>query len=162
MQSLIHQGLTGILSGIITTWMLFMIKLFWDKKVTPYLQSIRYQGVKIEGAWVGASKDDNHESESRLYLTQNAHEISGSFTFSFKSKEKTFTIDFNVKGYMWEGYITINFIPKDKRVTSYATALLKLHGGGGLLMGQMCFRNVDTEEVTVIPMTVGRDENATA
>ena len=77
--------------------------------------------------------------------------------FSFKNKEKDFTLDFDVTGYLWEGYLTLNFLPKDKRVTSYATALLKLHGGGASLVGQMCFRNVEEEKVTAIELGLGRE-----
>jgi hypothetical protein len=142
---------------VLTTWVIIVAKTFWESKVTPYLQATRYQGVKVDGPWIGKSEDEEHQSESRLYLIQSAHELAGSFVFSFKNKEKEFTIDFNVKGYMWEGYITLNFIPKDKRVTSYATALLKLHGGGTLLVGQMCFRNIEEELVMAIPMAVARD-----
>ena len=87
-----------------------------------------------------------------MFLAQRAHEIGGSFIFSFKNAQKEFTLDFVVKGYMWEGYITLNFIPRDKRVTSYATALLKHHGGGNHLVGQFCFRDVEAEEVKTVPM----------
>lgn len=154
---MIHEGLVGIVTGILTTWILFVGKTFWESKVTPYFRELRYQGVKIDGAWSGKTKDEDYESETRLFLTQSAHELTGSFTFSFKSSEKNFTLDFNVRGYMWEGYITLNFLPKDRRITSYATTLLKLHDGGHSLIGQWCFRNVETEEVTAIPMTLGRD-----
>lgn len=157
MNQLLHDGVVGIVVGIITSALMYLAKVFWDNKVTPFLRATRYQGVKIDGPWIGKSKDDNHESEVRLFLNQNAHELQGSMLFSFKSKEKEFTIDFNVNGYMWEGYITLNFLPKDKRVTSYATALLKLHGGGGVLVGQFSFRNVEQEIVTTISMVVSRD-----
>jgi hypothetical protein len=121
------------------------------------MRSLRYQGVIVDGSWVGASKDDEHEQESRLFLTQSAHQLAGTFIISFKGEKKDFVLDFQVTGYMWEGYLTLNLLPKDKRVTSYATALLKLHGGGTQLVGQMCFRNVEEEKVTAMPMAVGRD-----
>ena len=120
------ESLLGIVSGILTTWILFIGKVFWDSKVTPFIRETRYQGVKIDGAWSGASKDDNSESESRLFLDQSAHELTGTFTIKFKDKARDQTVDFNVRGYMWEGYITLNFIPKDRRVTSYGTALIEV------------------------------------
>jgi hypothetical protein len=156
MNDLLSQSLLGIVTGVLTTWLILAGKFLWQQKVTPYLIATRYQGVKIDGSWVGSSKDDEHESETRLFLTQSAHTLGGNFIFSFKNKDRDFTLDFKVNGYMWEGYITLNFIPSDRRVTSYATALLKHHGGGHLLVGQMCFRNVEEEEVTAIPMAVAR------
>lgn len=157
MENLIQNGFVGIITGILTTWIILAGKYFWQQKMTPYLQSMRYQGVQVDGSWIGKSKDDEHESDSRLFLTQSAHQLAGSYVFSFKDANKDFTLDFQVTGYIWEGYLTLNFLPKDKRLTSYATALLKLHGGGTQLVGQMCFRNVEEENVTAIPMAVGRD-----
>jgi predicted small secreted protein len=158
MEKLMQDGLVGIIAGILTTWIIIAAKYFWQRKVTPYLKAVRYQGVVVDGSWIGKSKDEHHEQESRIFLEQHAHQLNGTFIFSFKNNEKDFVLDFQVTGYMWEGYLTLNFIPKDKRVTSYATALLKLHGGGTHLVGQMCFRNVDEEKVTAIPMAVGRDK----
>ena len=156
MDKLLQDGLVGIIAGIFTTWIILGVKVLWQSKITPYLRAIRYQGVKVDGPWIGNSKDEDHQSDSRLFLTQSAHELKGSFVFTFKNKEKAFTLDFEVKGYMWEGYITLNFIPKDRRVTSYGTALLKLHGGGAWLVGQMCFRNVEEENVMALPMGLAR------
>lgn len=157
MEKLIQDGLVGIIAGILTTWIMLSVKFMWQQKVTPYLRSVRYQGVRVDGPWLGKSKDETHESETRLFLTQSAHQLGGSFVFSFTDESKAFTLDFDVTGYMWEGYLTLNFLPKDKRITSYATALLKLHGGGTHLVGKFCFRNVEEENVTAIEMSVVRD-----
>ena len=166
---MLNEGLVGIVAGIITTWILFIGKGFWESKVVPYLQELRYQGVKIDGAWSGHTKVadevakeekeavEGFESDTRLFLTQSAHKLIGSFTFTFKNSKKNFTLDFNVNGYMWEGYITLNFLPKDRRITSYGTALLKLHDGGLSLYGQWCFRDVEFEKVISIPMSLGRE-----
>lgn len=142
----------GIVSGILTSWFLYFVKVLFDTKVTPYLRETKYQGVKIEGIWVG----ENTESASRLLLEQSAHELTGSLTINFKVNAIP-VLDFNVRGYMWEGFITLNMIPKDRRITSYATALLKLHDGGYQLVGKWCFRNVQTEEVEAWPMSLARD-----
>lgn len=156
---MLAEGLLGIVTGIITTWILFFGKTIFDTKLTPYIRETRYQGVKVDGAWSGLNKDDKSESESRLFLNQSAHDLTGSFTLKYKDENKDITLDFNVRGYMWEGYITLNLIPKDRRVTSYATALLKLHDGGYLLVGQWCFRNVQTDQVEVSAMSLGRENS---
>jgi hypothetical protein len=162
--NMLHDGLVGIIAGIITTWILFVGKAFWETKVIPYLQEVRYQGVKIDGAWSGhvhvksdeEGKVEGFETDSRLFLIQSAHKLTGAFTFSFQNDKKNFTLDFNVNGYMWEGYITLNFLPKDRRITSYGTALFKLHDGGHSLIGEWCFRDVEAEKVVSIPMSIVR------
>lgn len=151
------ESILGIVTGILTTWILYVGKVIFDTKVTPYLHETRYQGVRIEGAWSGKYKNDDEDSDSRLFLNQSAHELTGTFTIRHKDKNREITIDFNVRGYMWEGYITLNLIPKDRRITSYATTLLKLHDGGNLLVGQWCFRNVLKEQVESAQMSLSRE-----
>ncbi|WP_310442520.1 hypothetical protein [Sulfurimonas sp.] len=170
MDILIQQGIIGIITGILTTAILFTLKVFWTAKVTPFLASIRYQGVIVSGQWSGFAEVTEKEieekklegtpfkSEHSLFLNQNAHNLTGSLLFKFSNPEKKFSIDFNVNGYMWEGYITLNFTPKDKRVTSYATALLKLHDGGHTLVGSWLFRDVIKENVLQTSMFLSRQE----
>lgn len=97
---MLPDALLGITTGILTTWILFLGKVLWDAKVTPYVRETRYQGVKVDGAWSGAIKDENTESESRLFIDQSAHELSGSFLLKYKDPTKSFSLDFNVRGYM--------------------------------------------------------------
>lgn len=164
MSTLIEQGIFGIVTGIVTTAVLFLIKVIWSSKVVPFLAATRYQGVKIDGQWNGSSKNDNpesgdcFESENNLFLTQSAHELAGSYLFKFKNDQKEFSLDFNVKGYIWEGYVTLNFTPKDKRITSYATALVKLHDGGISLVGTWLFRDVEKEFVNQVPLVLIRNQ----
>ena len=61
-------------------------------------------------------------------------------------------------GYIWEGYVTLNFTPKDKRITSYATALVKLHDGGISLVGTWLFRDVAKEGVNQVPLCLFRNQ----
>jgi hypothetical protein len=163
MDAIIEQGIVGIVTGILTTAILFLLKNIWITKAVPFLTTTRYQGVQIDGQWTGSSensdpqKGDVYSNEANLYLDQRAHDLSGLFIFSFKNEKKSFTLEFNVKGYIWEGYVTLNFTPKDRRVTSYATALLKLHDGGCLLLGDWLFRNVETEFVNSTPLSLGRN-----
>lgn len=72
---MVIEGIIGIVTGVLTTWILFVGKVFWDAKITPFIRETRYQGVKIDGAWSGASKDESSESESRLFINQSAHEL---------------------------------------------------------------------------------------
>jgi hypothetical protein len=177
MDELVNQGVLGVVTGILTTVVLFILKVLWDSKVYPFLKKMRYQGVEVGGSWTGGveitqeqldrstEQQGEHpiqgpafKSEYSLFLNQNAHTLTGSFLFKFKNDRKDFTLDFNVLGYMWEGYITLNFTPKDKRLTSYGTCLLKLSDGGWVLSGNWLFRNVDTECVTDSPLYLYRNQ----
>ena len=167
MSEILEQGVVGIVTGILTTALLYAAKIFLSAKVTPFLKRIQYQGVQIDGVWTGTSEVTSEQvaagelgppfrSESSLFLEQNAHDLNGTFHFKFKSDVKDFTLEFIVTGYMWEGYVTLNFTPKDRRVTSYATGLLKLHDGGTTLIGTWLFRDVVKEIVSQTPLILAR------
>ncbi len=163
MDKIIEQGIFGIVTGILTTVLIFLARNFWNSKIVPFLEKTRYQGVMLAGQWNGTSENNDESqgeifwNEATLFLDQKAHDLSGYFIFKFKNSEKNFVINFDVKGYIWEGYVTLNFTPKDRRVTSYATALLKLHSGGCLLVGGWLFRHVNEEYVVYTALSLGRE-----
>lgn len=162
MSTILEQGVIGIVTGICTTAVLFLIKSIWVTQVIPFIEARKYQGVNLEGQWVGSGKNEDpdkgntYKTEFNLFLKQSAHHLSGSFLFKFKDPTKDVNLDFYVSGYMWEGYVTLNFTPKDKRVTSYATTLLKLHDGGSSLVGTWLFRDVIKEFVSQVPLVLVR------
>lgn len=142
------EAVVGIVTGILTTVVLYLTKVIWDHAVHPFLRQVRYSGIDVSGRWFGTQTDESGtSSEFDLILEQKAHDVSGTFQLQFVSEENSFDLSFKVSGQIWEGYITLNFKPADRRVTSYATALLKVAGGGISLEGQMAFRNVNTERV---------------
>ena len=150
--------IVGVVAGVVTAAILNLLKAVWESKITPYMAEVRYQGVRVDGRWEAV--DDNPatstHAESRLFLVQSAHKLNGTYTFSLRSPQRSFTLEFMVTGHMWEGYLTLTCLPKDRRITSYAIALLKLHGGGTALIGQYCFRNVENDVVNAIPISLFR------
>lgn len=168
MDTIIEQGVVGIVTGILTTVLIFVVRNFWATTFVPFLEKIRYRGVLIGGQWYGTSENDDpskgevYWNEATLFLEQKAHELSGIYIYKFRNTVKDFSLEFDVKGYVWEGYLTLNFTPKDRRITSYATALLKLHNGGGLLLGEWLFRNVEKEFVASSPLSLSRELESTA
>ncbi|HEX9397451.1 MAG TPA: hypothetical protein VF943_12025, partial [Burkholderiales bacterium] len=153
------QAVLGIVTGILTTVILFLIKELWVKTIRPYVEEIRYKGVSVAGLWRGYSRDEFHDSDATLFVEQSAQKISGTFSFRFRNPEKQFVLEYQVTGYLWEGYLTLNFRPKDRAITTSAMALLKIAGGGNSLVGQFCFRNVEIEAVTAIHMNLARQHD---
>lgn len=158
MEKLIQDGVLGIVTGIVTAGLLFLLKAIWDAKLRPFLNELRYQGVDIAGKWVGRGADEktSASSEFTLFLTQSAQSLAGTYRLKHQSPTNSFDLNFNVVGRIWEGYIILNLTPIDRRVTSYATSLLKIAGGGVTLEGQICFRNVNEERVVTEPLILAR------
>jgi hypothetical protein len=83
-----------------------------------------------------------------MNLTQSALILGGTFNLKYSGPDNEFEIDFVVNGKIWEGYVILNLTPARRQLTSYATCLLKIGGGGVSLDGQISFRNVLEERVT--------------
>ena len=91
MSNFLEQGVLGIVTGILTTAILFVVKAFWTSKVIPFLAKTRYQGVNVAGQWSGSGKNEDpekgdvFETEFSMFLEQTAHDLTGSFLFKFKN-----------------------------------------------------------------------------
>jgi hypothetical protein len=140
----------GVLAGVLTTVLLYLIKVFWDTKLSPWLRESRYTGVMIEGTWVGGAKDDATQTATdvSLILEQSARDLTGIYTVKHVSPDNSFELVYRASGHVWEGYVMLSFHPIDRHHTSCASALLKIGGGGVALVGQFAFRNVNSEAVT--------------
>jgi hypothetical protein len=159
MDNTIADVLLGIITGILTTGLLFIAKTLWDTKLKPILEEIRYKGVKVDGKWGARSEDAEKKttSEITLFLEQSAYSLEGICYVKVTSPQNSFNLANKTQGKIWEGYVVLSFTPLDRRVTSIATALFKIGGGGINLVGQYAFRNVNDENVSSVPLTLMRD-----
>ncbi len=163
MDAAFEEAVVGIVVGIVTAALLFALKAFWSAVVDPALRSLLYRGVDVSGQWIGRVVDDDGTfTELTCHLTQQAHVVNGVWTIQFTSSEKAFDLHFEVTGYIWEGYVTLNLRPKDRKITSYATSLLKISGGGVALVGMILYRNVEPDLVDQIPVTLLRQDPSAA
>lgn len=156
---MIADGLLGIIAGILTSALLLVVKTLWDKWAVPFFREIRYSGVQVAGTWTGENPDPVEGNKLRLFLTQSAHDLAGDMTLTLTGGGNVRALDFVVSGYMWEGFLTLNLKPKDRKVTSYATMLVKLHDGGHELIGKMAFRNVQTDAVETTQLRMFRSDS---
>ena len=140
----------GVFAGVLTTALLFFIRSLWLGTFVPKLEEIQYRGVSVDGKWVGVmgkNEASQAHSEFMLLLKQRAHKLAGTYLVKFSSPENCYELEFSALGQIWEGYVTLQMTPIDKKVNSSAMLMLKVQGGGSLLVGQSTFRNVNTESV---------------
>ncbi|AUJ72418.1 hypothetical protein [Pseudoalteromonas sp. NC201] len=142
--------LLGVAAGILTTMTIFIAKGIWLKIILPSYQSARYQGADISGSW---EKDYENKQKGTLssfsfVIKQNAHDVSGSLYFVHKSPEKNFSVDYELIGEYWEGYLTLSCRSKDRRVFSQGAIFLKLTNNGKAFNGYFSFRNSSDDIVS--------------
>jgi len=146
----------GVLSGVLTSVLLFFVYEFWIKVIFPWYQTTRYQGADISGSWFADQTFEDSKNSFSLVLKQSAHVITGSLQFTYTSPQRRFNIDYSVSGEYWEGYLNLSCRSKDRRAYSHASMFLKLINNGTGLLGQFSFRDATKDQVTTVPIGLDR------
>lgn len=157
--SIFETIILGVITGIITAVILFLLNKLITLWLIPLYQEWRYQGADVAGTWFADLNDQTDATVRTKYslnLIQKAHTLSGTLHFEFKSEQKNFATDFYVTGEYWEGYFTMTFKSADHKRFSRASMVMKLVDGGGAMAGHFSFRNVAEDSVNTIPLALLR------
>lgn len=149
----------GIIAGVITASVIFLMKEIWCKSLLPLYQNIRYQGADITDSWSYESTNEENSSNVTfsLALKQNAHKVTGSMHFSKKNKIGQLNHDYELVGEYWEGYLTLNARSKNRKIFSNGAMFFKLSGNGKVLDGYFSFRNSMEDNVSSRPLVLSRE-----
>lgn len=157
-----HTVILGVVSGVGTSALLFLIKEFWVRTLIPWYQNVQYKGADVSGSWYAerteSAPDSTPEVKSSfsLMLNQNAHVVTGSMLFSTMSTGKHDSVAYNLKGEYWDGYLSITCRSKDRRSMSHGSMFLKHINNGSGLLGSFSFRHAFEDKVISIPMGIDR------
>lgn len=145
----------GIVSGILTSAVLFGFGLFWTKAVLPWYREAIYSGVVLARNWGGRQEMQGGFTEVVLAIEeQHALELVGSLHIRHRTVQGGWDLSFRARGEVWEGYVSLSFRPIERSVTSISNALLKIDGGGNKLSGIFTFRNVNIEKVDFLQIAL--------
>lgn len=137
----------GVVTGVLTSGLLWAAKSLWTKSIEPYLSKVRYRGLDVSGPWTAIDLNETAAIRFSMDLKQSAHALHGTCMMELYSRDNEFKVMLDVTGDLWEGYISLTLKPKDRKISSYSVALLKVAGGGVALVGGHLFRNVNDEKV---------------
>lgn len=137
----------GVVSGIITSFFVwFFVKIF-NKVVLPWYQNvIVYQGLKIDGFWVGFYEEgdtqnerDGSDPDYSIHIEQKAHNIKGTIVRN-KNQDGTRDIkDFYFEGIFRNGDLVLFYTPKDKTRLGLGAYVMKLTDDGRTMEGNSLF-----------------------
>lgn len=153
--------LTGVISGVITAALLYLVGLGFRKQFMPWYRDVTYQGLDVSGPWVAVGDTQGIKGRFELVLEQKAHELSGTLNLSQgKDLANPHTVAYlKVTGSVWEGFVTINLKSRDRTRLSYATCLLRSINGGIRLEGTYLYRSIQTDEIRSIDLKFERAKN---
>ena len=146
--------LLGIVSGLITTFLLWLINNYWVKTFTPWYEKRVYRGVIIQGTWhlVDETDDDKDADPWGQYeiinLKQIAHRLKGSATLVPKKGTDVGTIGLDVLGDISDRFVSLTLKSPTQSRLSYSVSLLEIVGDGNVLRGSTVIYDVSNEKIS--------------
>jgi hypothetical protein len=142
----------GIVSGLITSVLVYLIVLVFNKIVQPWFQDIIYSGVRIDGQWYTQKTFRNGDTiqDELLELNQHAHKISGTRTLTkrYKANDSIEIKTFKIEGKIRDRYVLLSFDNIDKRKFGIESSLYEITSGGEDLIGSTIWTDVGTNSIT--------------
>lgn len=132
MSSLTSNIVIGILTGIITTAILYLISRMFMDWVMPWYRSVKYTGIDISGVWETKQDFDSSTEYSLLNLRQKADKLDGLWTISItqNGSDENEIKTFSIKGTIEDRFALLTSKNTDQRQIGLGTMLLEAVGNG--------------------------------
>jgi len=136
----------SIFSGLITTFIVLFVTLFWKSVILQWYENFLYRDAKIEGRWYGKSDyfdketdagllDIKHKSISNFYtidISRTGHTINATMTCTDGWEQgRTYILQGTFKNLM----LTATYDPEDKTSMERASMTLILKSNGRRFLG---------------------------
>ena len=130
-----------IVSGLITSLVIFILTVFAKYWLIPLIKRIRYSGADVSGDWHSQNVVGTAAYVYAFKIRQNAHDLKGSATII---KQNNGAIEYNqafkLSGSIYEGYVILNLKSTDNQSLSFSTGIFQLQNRGDLLTGILSYR----------------------
>ncbi len=146
----------GVLSGILTSFIIYLAVIVLQKLVLPWYQSLIYKGADISGNWecLGATKGQ----DAHFTINQKANAISGIATYVSREAKADYdkTRVFTIKGEIRDRFITFSIQHADRRRLGASVFLLQVVKDGTSLVGARCSYAIDISKIQATETTLVR------
>jgi len=148
-ESLSANIIIGIITGVLTTALLYLISKMFIDWIIPWYRSVKYTGIDVSGVWETNQKFKNSKEYSLLNLQQKADRLDGLWTISITedgsdiNEIKTFKVAGNIE----DRFALLTAKNTDKRQIGISTLLLEAVGNGFELEGSEIWYSVDNKEI---------------
>lgn len=112
--------ISGIVSGLIASAILFVITVLWNRIIYPGLRDARYRGFRVDGEWKWEEKRNGGDFDVvTLALKQSAEEVTGTMSTVWLRGGKSTTTIHNFKGYIMDGVLLGTCAPTANSTVSH-------------------------------------------
>ena len=156
--SLTNNIVIGILTGIITTAILYLISRMFVDWLMPWYRSVKYTGIDVSGVWETKQDFESSTEYSLLNLTQKADKLSGLWTISItqNGSDENEIKTFKIKGTIEDRFALLTSKNTDQRQIGLGTMLLEAVGNGFELTGCETWYSVDGKEIKADKISLKR------
>lgn len=135
----------GVLSGVLTAVLLWLIGVLFTKVLIPWYQNFVYQGGHVDGTWAGFYKEGDPPA-CRVSLRQKGHKISGEILLHRQPDGEETIKAFVCRGVLKDRNLILTYKPKDKRQLGSGAILMTLTNDGNRFEGKsLYFGSVDNK-----------------
>mgnify|MGYP001559453092 CR=1 FL=1 len=140
MLSVSDSIMLGVISGILTSFVIWLVLQIFQKTILPWYQTITYQGLKISGAWIGIFSDKTSPStiddpDYVIYINQKGHFIEGSLIRNKNHDGSRGSKEFTFNGLFRDGNLVLTYKPKDNTRLGLGAYVMMLTSDGRKLEG---------------------------
>ena len=155
MEYLSSNLFVGVISGLVTTLIVFTGVWFWKNVVLKWAANSIYKGVRIEGSWTLEEKlDGNGESiysqNETLEIEQNASGITGRLMLEYEDNGKKHTRSLQLLGSVRDRFVIFTCTPSTKRNLGYVSFLGEISGDGTLICGSSVYFDTASNKIRTI------------
>ena len=116
----------GVLSGVITSMLLYLVILFLNKVIIPFYQTKIYRWLDIQGNWKAIKEESPSKYQFNLQIKQTGHKISWKYLAkSIHPHDESFA-DYNFNGLIKDNYILIQYETCNNKTIGLGAFLLKI------------------------------------
>ncbi|CNF49412.1 MULTISPECIES: hypothetical protein [Yersinia] len=154
----------GVFSGVVTTSLIFLIKILFTKWLIPFYEQVMYRGAIIDGEWFTSAKEKFEingvmgETITTVYLNikQKAHKISGNLQLNGLRDGLENRLIYTIEGNYIDGYANFTCLCVNRNISSVGVMLLKNKSIGSRLEGSISFREGFNDSILNLQIELAR------
>ena len=146
----------GTVTGIVTSFVIWLFSIFFKKIFIPWYKSLLYEGIFVDGVW-NCHYGESSEKYGTVILNQKGHSIDGEMSIFLQPKKIPDNKIFSCRGKFINGNLILNYDSKDKKRLGSGSLVMTLLNDGRTLEGQRLYINSENGGVSIIKETWSRD-----
>jgi len=144
--------IAGVIAGLLTSVIVFSFAYIWRDRLLPWIEDKTYQGIRVDGTWSLADKNDDdgeslYSQHETLEVEQKASRVSGRLILVPKEGQTLKTRTLKVEGIVRDRFVIITCLPATSRNLGYQAFLGEISGDGTQLRGQATYYHIEEAAV---------------